>query len=89
MTTRLYVVTEYSKGRTFEKAVENLLKKGLMKGSYNQVEVIDREEAHLRYKSWYNERESKVKYIVVEKYDKECEQWFIDYSEGIEILQCQ
>lgn len=91
MKSRLFVVTEYSKGRTFDEAVDILFREGLMNGSYSAIRMRDREQARRFYCSWFNKkyREAEVKYIIVEKYDEEYEQWLIDYSEGIEILPCQ
>ena len=91
MKSRIFVISEYSKGRSFEEAVDILFRVGLMNGSYNAVRVIDREQARNFFRSWFNvvHREAEVKYIVVETYDEEHEQWLIDYSEGIEILPCQ
>lgn len=90
MKTRLSVLMEYSRGRTFEEAVANLFTNGLMNGIYNQIEVVDREQAQL-FRSWFHEisREAEVKYIVTEKYDEEKGEWYVDYTEGIEILPCQ
>ena len=91
MKTRIRVISEYSKGRSFEEAVDILFREGLMHGSYKAVRMIDREQARNFFRSWFNEvhREAEVKYIVVETYDEEHEQWLIDYSEGIEILPCR
>lgn len=91
MKTRIRIISEYSKGRSFEEAVDILFREGLMHGRYKAVRMIDREQARKFFRSWFNEvhREAEVKYIVVETYDEEHEQWLIDYSEGIEILPCQ
>ena len=88
MKKRLSVVTEYSKGKSFEEAVAKLFKNGLMNGSYKIAEVENREQARKLCKSWFciNMHEAEVKYIVVEKYDEEYDEWFVDYSEGIEVL---
>ena len=90
MKSRIKVICEYSRGKTFEEAVENLFKNGLMNGSYSTVRVIDRKQARCFFRSWFCEihQEGEVKYIVVEKYDDEHEEWFVDFSEGIEILPC-
>ena len=90
MKTRLSVVMEYSKGRNFEEAVANLFKNGLMNGSYKIAEVETREQARKLCKSWFciAQHEAEVKYIIVETYDEEHEQWLIDFSEGIEVLPC-
>ena len=37
MKSRIIVVTEYSRGKTFEEAVANLFKNGLMNGNYSTV----------------------------------------------------
>lgn len=91
MKTRFSVVMEYSKGRTFEEAVVNLFKNGLMNGSYIITPTIDREFAHSVFKSFYFDilNEALVKYLVVENYDEEDDEWYVDYTEGIEILPCQ
>jgi len=92
MKRRLSVVSEYSKGKTFEEAVENLFfKNGMMNGSYSTVQVIDRKQAQMFFRSWFCEthQEGEVKYIVSEIYDEEYEEWFVDFSEGIEILPCR
>ena len=88
MKTRLSVVTEYSHGRNFEEAVANLFKGGLMNGRYKIEEIESREQARRRCKSWFciNMHEAEVKYIVTEKYDVEYDEWFVDYSEGIEVI---
>ena len=90
MKSGILVVSEYSKGRNFEEAVANLFKNGLMKGKYSTVRVIDRKQAQMFFRSWFCEihQEGEVKYIVVEKYDEEHEQWLIDYSAGVEVLPC-
>ena len=90
MKSGIIVVSEYSKGKTFEEAVENLFKNGMMRGSYSTVRVIDRKQAQMFYRSWFCEihQEGEVKYIVTEKYDEEYEEWFVDFSEGIEVLPC-
>ena len=90
MKSRIIVVTEYSHGRTFEDAVENLSKKGLMIGSYTTAEVESREQARRDYHSWYSEvhHEAEVAYIVTEKYDEEYGKWLVDYSAGVEVLPC-
>ena len=87
----IIVVSEYSKGRHFEDAVENLFKNGMMRGSYSAVRVIDRKQAQMFYRSWFCKihQEGEVKYIVTEKYDEEYEEWFVDFSEGIEVLPCR
>ena len=91
MKSGILVVSEYSKGRNFEEAVENLFKNGMMRGSYSAVRVIDRKQAQMFYRSWFCEihQEGEVKYIVTEKYDEEYEEWFVDFSEGIEVLPCR
>ena len=93
MKTRLAVISEYSKGRTFDEAVGNLIEtnRGLMNGSFNKVEVSDRDRARRFFHSWFNEiiGEAEVKYIIVETYDEEHEQWLIDYSAGVEVLPCR
>ena len=91
MKSRLSVVSEYSEGKTFDEAVKNLFKNGLMNGSYKTGRVIDRDQARKFFRSCYHEisRETEVKYIVTEKYDEEYDEWYVDYSEGIEILPCQ
>ena len=90
MKSGIVVVSEYSKGKTFEEAVENLFKNGMMGGSYSTVRVIDRKQAQMFFRSWFCEthQEGEVKYIVTEKYDDEYEEWFVDFSEGIEVLPC-
>ena len=90
MKTRLCVISEYSKGRSFAEAVDILFRNGLMNGSYNRVRMIDRECARQFFRSCYYEtiREAEVKYIIVETYDEEHEQWLIDYSAGVEVLPC-
>lgn len=91
MKTRIRIISEYSRGKTFEEAVENLFKNGLRNGSYSAVRVIDREQAQMFFRSWFCEihQEGEVKYIVVEKYDEEKGEWWVDYTEGIEILPCR
>ena len=91
MKTRLSVVMEYSKGRTFEEAVVNLFKNGLMNGSYVITPTLDREQSRSVFKSFYFDilNEALVKYIVVENYDEEDDEWYVDYTEGVEILLCQ
>ena len=91
MKSRISVVIEYSSGKTFDEAVTNLFKNGLMNGSYKTFRVIDRGQARKFFRSCYHEirRESEVKYIVTEKYDEEYDEWYVDYSEGIEVLPCQ
>lgn len=91
MKSRIIVVTEYSRGKTFEEAVANLFKNGLMNGNYSTVRMIDREKARMFFRSWFCEihQEGEVKYIVTEKYDEEKGERWIDYTEGIEILPCQ
>ena len=92
MKSRITVISEYSRGKTFEEAVENLFfKNGMMNGSYSTVRVIDRKKAQMFYRSWFCEihQEGEVKYIVTEMYDEEYEEWFVDFSEGIEILPCR
>ena len=90
MKSGIIVVSEYSKGKTFEEAVENLFKNGMMHGSYSTVRVIDRKQAQMFFRSWFSEihQEGEVKYIVTEKYDEDYEEWFVDFSEGIEVLPC-
>ena len=90
MKSRIKVISEYSRGKTFEDAVKNLFKNGLMNGSYSTVRMIDRKQAQMFFRSWFCEihQEGEVKYIVTEKYDEECEEWFVDFSEGIEVLPC-
>lgn len=90
MKSRLSVITEYSRGRTFAEAVYSLFYNGLMNGTYSQIEVVDIEQARL-FHSWYLpiSREAEVKYIITEKYDEEKGEWWVDYTEGIEILPCQ
>ena len=41
------------------------------------------------YSKGRNFEEAEVKYIVAENYDEEDDEWYIDFSEGIEILPCQ
>ena len=91
MKSGIIVVSEYSKGKTFEEAVENLFKNGLMTGSYSTNRLIDREQARMFFRSWFCKihREGEVKYIVTEKYDEESDEWWVDYAEGVEILPCQ
>lgn len=91
MKTRLSIVMEYSKGRNFEEAVTNLFKDGLMNGNYILTTTIDRELSRSVVKSVYFDilNEALVKYIVVENYDEEYDEWYVDYTEGIEILPCQ
>ena len=92
MKARLSVVSEYSEGRNFEESVANLFENGLMNGSYKVFEdVTTRKEARRGFCSWYNPvfGEAEVKYIVVETYDEEYDEWSVDYSEGIEVLPCQ
>ena len=91
MKSRLSVITEYSKGRTFAEAVDILFRNGLMNGSYERVRVIYRECARQFFRSCYYEtiREAEVKYIIVETYDEEHEQWLINYSAGVEVLPCR
>ena len=91
MKSRLSVITVYSKGRSFAEAVDILFRNGLMNGGYNRVRMISRERARQLFRSCYYEtlQEAEVKYILVEVYDEEHEQWLIDYSEGIEILPCR
>ena len=92
MKSRITVISEYSRGKTFEEAVENLFfKNGMMNGSYSTVQVIDREQAQMFFRSWFCEahQEGEVKYIVTERYDEEYEEWFVDFSEGVEILPCR
>ena len=91
MKSRLSVVMEYSKGRNFEEAVANLFKNGLMNGKYSTVRVIERKQAQMFFRSWFSEihQEGEVKYIVTERYDEEYEEWFVDFSEGIEVLPCR
>ena len=93
MKTRLAVISEYSKGRTFEEAVDNLIEtnRGLMNGGFKKLEVPVREMARRFFHSWFCERhqEAEVKYIIVEVYDEGHEQWLIDYSAGVEVLPCQ
>ena len=81
---------EYSKGRSFEEAVKNLFKDGLMEGLYIITPTIDREYTRSAFKSVYFDilNEALVKYIVVENYDEEYDEWYVDYTEGIEILPC-
>ena len=90
MKSRLSVVSEYSRGKTFEAAVANLFKYGLMNGSYKTVHVKDRKQAQRFFRSWYHEisREAEVRYIVTEKYDEEYDEWEVDYSAGVEVLPC-
>ena len=91
MKSRIKVISEYSRGKNFEEAVANLFKNGIMNGSYSTVRVIDRKQAQMFFRSWFCEihQEGEVKYIVTEKYDEEYDEWWVDYSEGIEILPCQ
>lgn len=91
MKTRIRIISEYSRGKTFEEAVENLFKNGLMTGSYSTVRVIERKQAQMFFRSWFCEihQEGEVKYIVTEKYDEEKGEWRVDFTEGIEILPCQ
>ena len=88
MKSRIIVISEYSRGKTFEEAVANLFKNGLMNGSYSSVRVINREQAWSLFRSWFCEihQEGEVKYIVTEKYDEEKGEWWVDYTEGIEVL---
>ena len=90
MKSGILVVSEYSKGRNFEEAVANLFKNGLMNGKYSTVRMINRERARQSFHSCYYEtlREAEVKYLIVETYDEEHEQWLIDYSAGVEVLPC-
>ena len=93
MKTRLAVISEYSKGRTFDEAVDNLIEtdRGLMNGSFKKVEVSDRDRARRFFHSWFNEiiGEGEVKYIIVETYDEDYGEWRVDYSAGVEVLPCQ
>ena len=91
MKSGILIVSEYSKGRNFEEAVENLFKNRMMHGSYSTGRAIDRKQAQMFYRSWFCEihQEGEVKYIVTERYDEEYEEWFVDFSEGIEILPCR
>ena len=90
MKTRLSVITEYSKGRTFDEAVDILFRGGLMNGSYKIAEVESREQARKLCKSWFcmNMHEAEVKYIVTVKQDEEGGERWVDYTEGIEVLPC-
>ena len=90
MKSRIKVISECSRGKTFEEAVANLFKNGFMKGSYSTVRVIDRNQAQM-FRSWFCEvfNEAEVSYIVTEKYCEEYDEWFVDFSEGIEILPCR
>ena len=59
MKSGILVVTEYSKGRNFEEAVENLFfKNGMMNGSYSTVQVIDRKQAQMYFRSWFCENQN-------------------------------
>ena len=91
MKSRLSVVMEYAKGRNFEEAVTNLFKEGLMGDSYIITPTIGREYTRSVFKSVYFDvqNEALVKYIVVENYDEEYGEWYVDYTEGIEILPCR
>ena len=91
MKSRIKVISEYSRGKTFEEAVANLFKNGLMNGSYSTIRVIDRKQAQMFFRSWFCEihQEGEVKYIVTEIYDEAFGKWVVDYTEGIEILPCQ
>ena len=92
MKSRITVISEYSRGKTFEEAVENLFfKNGMMNGSYSTVQVIDRKQAQMFFRSWFCKihQEGEVKYIVTVKYDEESGERWIDYTEGIEILPCR
>ena len=91
MKSRIRIITEYSGGKTFEDAVANLFENGLMNGGYKIEEVETREKARRFCKSWFclNMHEAEVKYIVTEKYDEERCEWWVDYTEGIEILPCR
>ena len=87
----IIVVFEYSKGRNFEEAVTNLFKAGLMNGTFIITPTIDREHARSVFKSVYFDvlNEALVKYLVVENYEEEYDEWYVDYTEGIEILPCR
>ena len=92
MTSRITVISEYSRGKAFEEAVENLFfKNGMMNGSYSTVQVIDRKQAQMFFRSWFCEmhQEGEVKYIVTVKYDEESGERWVDYTEGVEILPCR
>ncbi len=91
MKTRIRLISEYSRGKTFEEAVENLFKNGLMTGSYSTVRLIDCEQARMFLRSWFCEihQMGEVKYIVVETYDEEHDEWEVDYSAGVEVLPCR
>ena len=91
MKSGILIVSEYSKGRNFEEAVANLFKNGLMNGKYSTVRMTDRKKAQMFFCSWFCEihQEGEVKYIVTERYDEEYEEWFVDFSEGVEILPCR
>ena len=87
----IIIVSEYSKGRNFEEAVANLFKNGLMNDFYITCEVESREQARRDYHSCYSEicQAAAVNYIVTEKYNEDNDEWWVDYTEGIEILPCQ
>ena len=91
MKSGILIVSEYSKGRNFEEAVANLFKNGLMNDFYITVEVESREQARRDYHACYSEicQAAAVNYIVTEKYNEDNDEWWVDYTEGIEILPCQ
>ena len=90
MKARLYVVSEYPDGHTFEDAVANLFKNGLMNDFYITSVVESREQARRDYHSCYSKicQVAAVNYIVTEKYNEDNDEWWVDYTEGIEVLPC-
>ena len=88
MKSRITVISEYSRGKTFEEAVENLFfKNGMMNGSYSTVHIIHPKQAQMFFRTWFCviHQEGEVKYIVTVKYDVDSGERWGDNTEGREV----